>query len=305
MSISKEAQMTEWFAQQSKLDERRFPIGIGDDMAQMRLGDTDSILITTDMLLDGSHFVYDTAGAERVGYKAMACNLSDCAAMATVPLCAVCSVALPRGFASDELKRIHAGILRGGNMFDCALVGGDITSWEGKLAISITMLSKPGASEPVRRSTAKAGDIICVTGVLGGSGAGRHLEFVPRVREALALASMVKINSMMDISDGISTDLNHLCRLSGVGAKIYADKLPVSDAARLGGDAVGAALNDGEDFELLFTVAAENFEVIKKNWKFDVGITAVGEITENREVLIERDGQVKILEASGFDHLGH
>jgi thiamine-monophosphate kinase len=305
MNISKEAQITEWFAKQSKLDERRFPIGIGDDMAQMRLGDADSVLITTDMLLDGSHFVYAEAGAERVGYKAMACNLSDCAAMASVPLCAVCSVALPRGFASDELKRIHGGILRAGNMFDCALVGGDITSWEGKLAISITMLSKPGVSEPVKRSTARAGDIICVTGTLGGSGAGRHLEFVPRVREALALASIARINSMMDISDGLSTDLNHLCRLSGVGAKIEANKLPVSEAAKASGDAVGAALNDGEDFELLFTVRPGNFETIRNNWKFDVGITAVGEITDGREVLIKRDGQVKVLEAGGFDHLGH
>jgi thiamine-monophosphate kinase len=294
-----ETKLVQYFAAKGKLNRTKFPIGIGDDMAQIRLPRGNSVLITTDILLDGVHFDTKKATLEQIGYKSMAASLSDCAAMATIPLAAVVSVALPRNFGAARLKRLHKGILIAAKKYNCPLIGGDMTSWTKPLAVSVAMLSVPGKTKPVKRSTAKTGDVICVTGTLGGSIVKKHLEFEPRLKESLTIAQG-GANSMMDISDGLSTDLNHICRLSKKGAIVYADRIPISKNAK----GLIAALNDGEDFELLFTIPQKKLERLKKHRHFKVKLTAIGKITTEKSVKIKMPyGKVVELLAGGYDHL--
>lgn len=303
---AREDEIIAWFGRQSKLDPAEFPIGIGDDMAEVRVGKDTSVLITTDMLLDGVHFKLKETTLKQVGYKAMAVSISDCAAMATIPVAAVVSVALPKGFGEQELKQLHSGITLAGDKFGCALVGGDITSWKGKepFAISVAMLSKRAGSKPIRRSGAKVGDSICVTGTLGGGSYEKHLTFEPRVKEAIKIAQTVMINSMIDISDGLSSDLNRICKQSNVGAVINAEQIPISDAAKKSEEPLSSALNDGEDFELLFTLSEKNCRELLEQWDEPLPITRVGIITDTKKMQLKMaDGRVDDLQAKGYDHL--
>ena len=301
-----EDEITAWFAQQSKLTKADFPIGIGDDMARIQLGRDSSVLLTTDMLLDGMHFDLEKATLKQVGYKAMAVSLSDCAAMATVPIAAVVSVALPKGYGREKLKQLHAGITAAGRKFNCALVGGDITSWDDKkpLAISVAMLSRVAGNKPIKRSGAKVGDSICVTGSLGGAVSRKHLEFEPRVKEAIKIAQMVTLNSMIDISDGLSSDLNRICKANQVGSVVAAEQIPISDEAQKSKNPLNSALNDGEDFELLFTLSNEDCRMLLKKWHGPMPITKIGEITNTKKMQIKMpDGVIRDLQAAGYDHL--
>jgi len=305
MSVT-EDEITAWFAAQRPLSPDRFPIGIGNDMAQVALAEGASVLITTDMLLEGTHFDLAVATLEQVGYKSMATSLSDCAAMATIPLAAVVAVALPQGFGESRLKQLHAGIVRAGDRYNCPLVGGDITTWRqgGRLAVSVAMLSKPAGHAAVTRAGAKVGDVICVTGSLGGSGRGKHLDFTPRVQEALTLARTVDVHAMMDISDGLSTDLNRICAQSRVGALVDAASIPVSAAALNEPDPLAAALDEGEDFELLFVLSPDGWEELRRSWSGSVPVTAIGSITEGRGMQIAMpDGGGVELKPGGYEHL--
>jgi thiamine-monophosphate kinase len=235
----------------------RVLIGPGDDCAAL-VPPARPLLVTTDMLMDGTDFVLSEVGPRRAGRKAMAVNLSDIAAMAGAPRAAVVSVALPKG--DDLARELYLGLRDPADAFGVALVGGDTNSWDGKLVISVTALGAAPERGAVTRGGARPGDWLFVTGPLGGSILGHHLDFTPRVREAQALCDAVELRAMIDISDGLAADLNHICEESRCGAVLVAEVIPLSDAAHTlsrtsGKTAIDHALGDGEDFELVFAVS--------------------------------------------------
>ena len=208
------------------------------------------------MLMDGRHFQLDEAGPEAVGFKAMAVNLSDIAAMAGRPIAAVVAVSLPWHNAVATAQGLHAGMTRAAAPHDLPLVGGDTNAWDGPLVICVTLLGETVGRGAVADPAARPGDWIFVTGPLGGSLRGRHLRPVPRISEALALNALVPIHAMIDISDGLAADLGHILEESGgLGAILDQDAIPIhpdaEDASRFDSRTpLDHALSDGEDFEL-------------------------------------------------------
>lgn len=273
----------------------RVPLAAGDDLAALRFLAADGlILVGVDQVLDGVHFDSTQHAPQRIGRKAMNRNLSDCAAMACLPAAATVSLALPRTLPIDWVKRLYDGIREAGEAFDCPVVGGDTGSWDGPLAVTVTILGRAAGVEPVRRSGAIAGDAVYVTGPLGGSILGRHLDFVPRVHEARDLVARHRIGAMIDLSDGLSRDAAHLARESGVGIVLDASAIPIhTDVSRLndGRSPLEHALHDGEDYELCFTG--------------EPGITPavrVGTVIDGSGVWLDIDGERRPLTAGGFEH---
>lgn len=281
-------------------------LGPGDDCAVIQPHSPRSLLVTTDMLMEGSCFRLAEAGAYRVGRKAMNVNLSDIAAMAGVPRFAVVSVGLPRAGGDELPKELFRGFQEAADSFDVAIVGGDTNSWDGALTISVTLIGEATERGAVRRGTARPGDAILVTGPLGGSILGKHLDFTPRVREALRLHEVISIRSMIDISDGLAKDLHHLCEESGCGAVLDAERIPVSEAAhRLsqidGRSPLEHALHDGEDFELVFTAAEDQASAILDQRLEGIEVYRIGAMVETGYELI-REGKREKLEPRGYEH---
>jgi thiamine-monophosphate kinase len=281
-------------------------VGPGDDCAVLR-PPSRPLLFTTDMLLDGSCFRLVEAGPRRVGRKAIAVNLSDIAAMAGVPTAAVVSVGLPRAGGRELAEELYLGMREVADAFGVPLVGGDTNSWDGPLSISITVLGESTEQGPVLRSGARVGDWVMVTGPLGGSILGHHLDFTPRIREALALDQAAELHAMIDVSDGLAKDLHHICEESHCGAVLFADAIPVSDAARDlaardGRSPLDHALSDGEDFELVFTVSPANGErLLKEQPVPGIVIARIGQIIE-KGYWLERGGTRERLEPRGYEH---
>jgi thiamine-monophosphate kinase len=295
----------DWLRRHTPPDPRVF-IGPGDDAAALRLTPDAPCLITTDMLLEGSCFRLKEAGALRVGRKAMAVNLSDMAAMAGRPVAAVVSVGLPRQGGRTLAEELYLGLREVADVFDTAIAGGDTNSWDGPLVISVTLLGEATPRGPVKRSGARPGDWLIVTGPLGGSILGKHLNFTPRVREALRLHEMASLHAMIDISDGLAADVAHLCTESHCGAVLRAEAIPISAAARQMGDdrsPLEHALADGEDFELVFAVSPEDGQRLLANQPVPgITLTHLGECVTDG-LWLERDGKRQPLEPLGYVHL--
>ena len=304
--MPKEFDIINYFRQQNCAAGKYIETGPGDDMAVMNIGG-EKLLITTDMLLEDVHFELGSATLAQIGYKAMACSLSDCAAMCSVPIAAVGSISLPKQYTMEQIALLHSGLKQASAAYNCPIIGGDMTSWDKPLTITITMLSlMTEGRKPIYRSGAKPGDKIMATGTLGGSILGRHLSFEPRVNEALWLYDHAQLHSMMDLSDGIGGDLRHICQESQVSAIVNYTKLPVSVAASSYAEPGMHALLDGEDFELLFTVSPEDCTKLLELWPpySKLELTEIGEIVEKRpaELYLKRDGETKPFDATGFEH---
>ena len=301
----KEFEFIEWIRGQSKLDPAVVPVGPGDDTAVVMCGN-EKLMITVDQLLDGVHFKMAECGPKASGNKAMARSLSDVAAMAALPLSAVVSVALPKGMGREQAEDLYSGLRKVGEKFRCPIVGGDVGVWTGPLAIGVTIFARPAGIKPVLRSGAKVGDAICVTGTFGGAWRSqRHLKFIPRIHEARILASRHELHSMIDVSDGLAGDLLHICHMSGVGAEVLAASVPVHPDAKNEGDPTGlqCALNDGEDYELLFTLAAPQADELIRDQPLTVRVSRIGTITQDKALVIVRpDGQREPLTPQGWEH---
>lgn len=309
--------------------------GIGDDCAILEYKDN-QILVSTDLLLEGVHFDLTYVPLKHLGYKSAVVNFSDIYAMNGRPRQIVVSLGISKRFTVEHIEELYAGIKLACSVYGVDLVGGDTTSSRQGLTISITCVGEAQRDLIAHRDGAKATDLICVSGDLGAAYMGLQLlerekvasagnpEFSPRfegkeylverqlkpearrdIVEALAEAGIVP-TSMIDVSDGLSSELIHICKASGVGCRVYEDRIPIDYqtavmAEELGMNLVTAAMNGGEDYELLFTVPLSCHEQIEK---LD-GVRLIGHITKPELgcAMVTRDGKEMTLMAQGFNHL--
>lgn len=268
----------------------------GDDCAVVKFDRDNYQLLTCDMLIENVDFTKKT-DPYLIGRKALAVSLSDIAACGGTPRYALVSLGLPKNSTVELAQKLCKGMADLAARFKVNIVGGDLSRAE-RLTIDVSMVGVVKKKRLVLRSGAKKNDIIFVTAGLGGSIYGKHLTFTPRLKEANYLVSNYKINSMIDISDGLAQDLNHILEASSVGAVIYESLIPLNKEARNLND----ALFSGEDFELLFTVPLAEAKKLRKNEGHIFHM--IGEITDKKSGLrlIDKNSRLKKLKARGFTH---
>lgn len=267
--------------------------GIGDDTAVVPLDAKRYLLLTTDMLMEGVHFERKTP-PRLIGRKALACSISDIAAMGGVPRYALVSLGVPGNLPWAFVRDLYKGMDTLAREFGVGIVGGDMIK-SAKVVINIALTGETGKDEVVYRSGARPGDLIFVTGPLGKSlSTGWHLKFIPRIKEAQYLVRRVKPTSMIDISDGLAADLGHILEESKVGAILEEKNIP-----RRAGATLRQALYDGEDFELLLTVSRRKAALLKRH-KF----YPIGEIVQRTKGLMLRDANQKLMKIAlrGYTH---
>ncbi len=284
------------------------PLGLGDDAAMLTRAAPPDLVVTTDLVSDGVDFRLESDDPLRVGRKALAVNLSDLAAMATRPLAVVVAIALPRGggggrSALELAIALYEGLLPLAAEFGVAIAGGDTNTHDGPLVICVTAFGEVTSRGPLTRSGGRAGNKLLVTGSLGGSIAGHHFDFTPRVREALLLHDRYELHAGMDISDGLALDLSRLAAESGCGAVVHTNRVPISEAARQLPDPLQHALADGEDFELLLAASTDTADAIVRDQPLDCPITCVGELVAEQGLWqIIGNGEQMPLEPKGWQH---
>jgi len=306
-------------------------LGIGDDAAVFRAGDDSFIFITCDMLVEGRHFMLAKIRPEDLGYKALAVSLSDIAAMGAIPRHAVISVGWPDYADLAFTEQLYAGIREAAETYGVNILGGD-TVKAPQLVLDVTVIGE-SKRPPVTRTGARPGDVIAVTGRVGASAAGlelllasesgavlpsefasrliaAHVRPVPRVREAVVL-SEAGATAMIDISDGLASEVNHICNGSETGAIVYAGRLPVDGDTRLAAEKLSKdwlqwALFGGEDYELLVTLPAAKVSQVSAALDiFDVGFTVIGEMREKKHgVTIITNEVITPLNSGGYNHFG-
>jgi thiamine-monophosphate kinase len=286
--------------------------GAGDDCAVLDLGAADKFfLFKTDAVVEGFHFTRETP-PEKIGRKALARCLSDVAAMAGTPTAALVTIALPEKFDGEFVARIYDGLDALAREHGVAIVGGETTTNPERILISVSLLGTVPRGKQILRSGSKTGDAIFVTGELGGSLAEKHLDFEPRLTEARWLAMHFPIHAMMDLSDGLAGDLRRIVKASGVGAELLKTAVPVSREAKLRAKknsaakpAFAAALTDGEDFELLFTISSKDAVKLLDAWKKKfpkLKLSCIGKIVAGDGILIRDKSGSHQLNVNGYVH---
>lgn len=279
----------------------------GDDMALLRLPESSgSLLAAVDQVIAGRHFTLGVTPINLIGRKAVARSASDIAAMAAVPLASLASVILPLDFPEADARSLFEAVRITASSLRCPLIGGDMAIASAPLSLSITVLALPGPRTPIRRDSAQPGDLIYVTGSLGGAWrdqrAGRHLTFNPRIDEALALSQQFPVTAMIDLSDGLGRDLDHIAESSGLSATLDASAIPCAP-----GCSWRAALSDGEDYELCFTAPPHcslPAEIM------GIPITRIGSLekpsqpAQRRTLIITPDGERLDASDMGWEHRG-
>ncbi|MBI5748057.1 MAG: thiamine-phosphate kinase [Nitrospinae bacterium] len=302
-------------------------VGIGDDCAAIKLRKGFLLITTTDALVEGIHFKLDYIEPYQLGIKSININLSDIAAMGGIPLYALLSIAAPPNFSVKFMGEFFKGIKDGAKRYKVSIIGGNVSSSKNELSINITILGEVEKKYMVLRNGAKAGDKIFVTGWLGDSAAGlailkkgqgargkgqeklinKHLMPIPRLTEGRFLAVKKLATSMIDISDGLASDIRRICEESNVGANIFTKNIPISrelkSEIRNPKSEINLALYGGEDYELLFAVKPEKAGKLKSLWEdMKIPITMIGEITKRGINLVNTDGKAIPLTKEGYNH---
>jgi len=288
----------------------RLRLGPGDDAAVVEMAAVDQCVLTVDALTDHVDFELARVDPQRVGRKCLAVNLSDLAAMASRPLVGVIALVLPDQGGMELAVALYEGLLPLAERFDLAIAGGDTNSWDGPLVVSVTLLGAVTEHGPLRRDGARPGDRIVVTGAFGGSILGRHLDFEPRVAEALLLNARFELHAGIDVSDGLSLDLARVAEESGCGAVLQTGAVPVAaDAHRLarqladGSTPLQHALVDGEDFELILAAPPEEAKRMIAEQPLDVPLADVGEfVAEPGLWQVDAQGIRSTLTPEGWQH---
>jgi thiamine-monophosphate kinase len=286
--------------------------GAGDDCAVLDLGVPEKlILFKTDAVVEGIHFTRETP-PEKIGRKALARCLSDIAAMAGTPTAALVTIALPKEFDAEFVEKIYVGLNSVAEKYGVSIVGGETTTNPERILISISLIGTVPRGKQILRSGAKVADAIFVTGELGGSITEKHLDFEPRLEEARWLAAHFHLHALMDLSDGLAGDLRHIVNASKVGAEILKSALPISRTAKLRARESStakppalAALTDGEDFELLFTVASKDAVKLLDAWKKKfpgTKLTCIGKIVAGEGIVLRDKTGTHKLNAHGYVH---
>lgn len=306
-------------------------VGIGDDVAVLR-GSGRYILATCDIQVEGVHFLREKIRPYQLGRKAVAINVSDIAAMGGVPRYLLVSLVLPKDTEVEFVDGLYEGMREECSRWGAEIVGGNMAHSPGGVVVDLFLLGEAEPEHLLRRSGARVGDRVLVTGTLGDSAAGlallthpeiecpdvhrdfvlrRHLTPTPRLWEGRAAARSGLATAAIDVSDGLASDVGHICEASGVGVRLWAEAIPISDAARAVAGAVGAdplewALFGGEDYELLLAAPADRAEDLARWIQEETGtpVSIIGEIVPPDEgmVLVRGDGSTLPLRKGGWDH---
>ncbi len=288
--------------------------GIGDDCALLPIGGSESLLFTADLLTEGVHFLRAATSAKELGHKALAVNLSDVAAMGARPVATLLSLALPAdatdAWATEFMEGYHALSAK----FGVALIGGDTTRSESGITINVTAIGRAADEHIKRRSAAQSGDLLFVAGELGASATGlhdllaghyhtplaaQHRQPQPQVAEGIWLGARTEVHAMLDLSDGVASDVVHLLDASGVGAEIALEQIPVAAGSDLHTAACG-----GEDYKLLFTASADSAHRLATDFQahFHTPLYPIGRITSTPGLVWLKNGKPEPLDWHGFTH---